>query len=548
MNISITTIQNLTVKGSKRVILYAISFGIPFLIFLGIRLVNLTEYSLWGGETFALIGAQMDWQAMLAYMVEDIVHPPFFYLLLRAWIAIGGDSLLWLKLLPLLFSIATIIPFLLLCLELNLRAGEIILAFFVLSVNGFLVHYAQELRSYIIFWFFSVCSLWLFLRFLKYNHKQDLWAFFIVNLLMVFTHYYGWLLIGTQFLTVLFIARHRLRLFLGSAAGWFALFVPWVFLLYNSILNKGGLGPNLGWIPKPGINTLLYFFSNLIGQLGTVWSIGISVSLIAILIGFWFAKAARHFSITRLLRYGGTSSDISHHEKMSLIGRSVISRYGIIIWLFALAIIPPAFIFLFSYLFPQALWVDRYFIFITVPFVLGLSLVAFRIKPDWLRNILIILFVAWSALSGIMDLVTNRVAWESPQLGSRVNWEAIAHTISQAETQTDGKVTIYTPPTVSKGLLTGDWAISTSLDYYFDKLGDTRFDFEYTRNLQSIHADSDKDYFWVAIFQLEADKKSSPKDYFIDKGYSVGDGIEFHQDQNRILLFPVSRDALLRQE
>jgi hypothetical protein len=536
MNNNILIIQNQAVKGSRTATLYVLSFGLLFLIFIGIRLVNINQFSLWGGETFALIGAQMSWPDMLAYMIEDIVHPPLLYILLRIWLVIGGDSLLWLKLLPLLFSIATVVVFLLLCHELNLHIGEISLAFVLISFNGFLAHYAQELRSYIVFWFFSVLSLWMFVRILKGSQKRDLLLFFIINLLMIYTHYYGWFLIGMQFLTVLLVKRLKFKYFIVFVAGWLVLFLPWVLLVYQSYLSKGGLESNLGWIPVPGIKQVAYFYSNLLGQFGSIWSIVVSVALIGFLIGFWVIRftfiSLKSRSVKHLFKL---IKDIKPNQRNFLQGDALI------LWFLSIAILPPLFIFGISYIYPQALWVDRYFIFTTIPFYLGLSLITFRIKPLLLRNIAILLLVTWVGLTGIQNLVTNRVAWESPQIGSRLNWEHIAQRISQEETQMEGPVTIYTVPVYSRGYFSGDWAVMTSLDYYFEKLGETRFDFQYARNLQSINASREDGRFWVAVFQLETESIYSPEDYFEDLSYSVGESIEFQHQRNRFLVIPVTR-------
>jgi uncharacterized membrane protein len=85
-------------------------------------------------------------------------------LLLKIWIAIGGESLLWLKLLPVTVAVASILPLLLLCRELNLSAIETNTALFLIAVNAYLIQNAQELRMYSLLTFFTLSSLWLFVR------------------------------------------------------------------------------------------------------------------------------------------------------------------------------------------------------------------------------------------------------------------------------------------------------------------------------------------------------------------------------------------------
>ena len=69
------------------------------------RLAELTRYSLWYDELFSLTIAQMDWGDLVSASVADRTTPPLFYALLKLWIAIGGISVAWIRLLPCLCSI-----------------------------------------------------------------------------------------------------------------------------------------------------------------------------------------------------------------------------------------------------------------------------------------------------------------------------------------------------------------------------------------------------------------------------------------------------------
>ncbi|HET6891170.1 MAG TPA: hypothetical protein VFH31_08730, partial [Pyrinomonadaceae bacterium] len=138
------------------------SFILIIALFIGARLWHLTSSCLWFDEIFSVHAARHDWNQLIRFVAADIIHPPLFYLLLKVWIGIGGESLLWLRLLPVLISIATVVPFLLLCREFELTSTEIKLALLLLAVNGYLIKYAQEVRMYSLLLFLSVCSFWLF--------------------------------------------------------------------------------------------------------------------------------------------------------------------------------------------------------------------------------------------------------------------------------------------------------------------------------------------------------------------------------------------------
>src|SRR5262245_51748042 len=117
-------------------------------VFIALRLWRLTSYGLYGDEIFSLRLASANWTESVAVVARDIVHPPLFYMLVKLWIGIGGDSVLWLKLFPALSSIAALVPLFLLCRELKLKPAAIELALGLMAVNAYLVYYSQELRMY----------------------------------------------------------------------------------------------------------------------------------------------------------------------------------------------------------------------------------------------------------------------------------------------------------------------------------------------------------------------------------------------------------------
>ncbi|MDQ3665242.1 MAG: hypothetical protein M3410_01370 [Acidobacteriota bacterium] len=94
-------------------------------VFIGIRLWGLTASCLWFDEVFSVHAARKEWTRLPGFVAADIIHPPLFYVLLKVWISIGGESLFWLRLFPVLTSIAVIIPFYMFCRELRLRSAEI---------------------------------------------------------------------------------------------------------------------------------------------------------------------------------------------------------------------------------------------------------------------------------------------------------------------------------------------------------------------------------------------------------------------------------------
>ncbi|MCZ7672626.1 MAG: glycosyltransferase family 39 protein [Chloroflexi bacterium] len=79
-----------------------------------LRLINLNGRSLWYDEAFAILYAEKSFPTMLYGTITQIegaaadVHPLFYYSLLHGWMALGGQSLLAVRLLSVFFSLLTV--------------------------------------------------------------------------------------------------------------------------------------------------------------------------------------------------------------------------------------------------------------------------------------------------------------------------------------------------------------------------------------------------------------------------------------------------------
>lgn len=510
---------------SKRIAIrtYSLSlvvFILVVILFVALRFWKITSFSLWGGEAFTMIGVKQTWMGMFSYVIADIVHPPLFYILLKLWIGLGGESLLWLKLFPVLIGIALVVPFYFLCRELNIQWPEMCLALFLAAFNGYMIHYAQELRMYSLFTFLSMCSFWLFMRYFRMPGRatRELLWLTLVNFMAIYSHYYGWVVAGMELLFLLIWQRRKLLGFGLSMAVLLLAFAPWAYLVIREAQSIGGLGQNLDWIPKPDMADVLNFYSTLNGPFGSRYIKSLGLILFGLPMVLWFWKIIRSGS-------------------KNWRGEAILFS-----WLVLLSFLPVIAIYFISQRTEQALWIDRYFIFLALPYLLLVAVAVNRLEQKWLRYLWIGLIVLWSLYAGLRDLTTNRMAWEGAQMGSRVRWDLMSQQLIEAEAENSEPVTIYTLTVISKGLRTGDWAISTSIDYFLDSYGEGGFKFVYARDIQTLLKKStQEDHFWIAFFELEAWPQISPRRKLEEGGYRVGDAIVFQQLSNSVVLLPVWR-------
>jgi len=235
---------------------HLVVFTFLLFLYLAVRLWGLNSTCLWFDEIFSVHAAEHDWPGLWHFVALDLIHPPLFYALLKVWIGIGGEGLLWLRLLPVLFSIIAIYPFLRLCSVLlrGLRIWPAIFGLYLIAINGSLIKYAQEVRMYSMLMCLSLFSMWLFARYL--NRGEGLAALTIVNVLLVWTHHFGWFVIGAEVAALLIFQRTKWRAVLLSVAVSAVSFVPWVIAVWMAAGEGSDVGQNIGWMSRPGIATI----------------------------------------------------------------------------------------------------------------------------------------------------------------------------------------------------------------------------------------------------------------------------------------------------
>ena len=375
-------------------------------LFVASRLWHLSAYGLWADEIFSLLAARHNWSGLMAYVARDMVHPPLFYLLLKLWISIGGESLLWLKLFPFLTSVATLVPFFLLSRELKLRPAEMNLALMLIAVNGYLICYAQELRMYGLLMFLTLCSLWLFVRFFNSSTdaKKRLLALFAVHLLLIYTHYYAWLVVGTEFIAVLFWRRRKLPLFAIFTAALILCFSPWAYKVAQVAVMGKGLANKIGWIEQPDLYSLLEYYALPNGEL-----------------------IFRFNTYLRFLLFG---SPILLWSLSVLSGSRAKDKSGSdTFWVLLLfSLLPIVFVFSVSQVLPQSVWHPRYFIIIAAPYMILVAAAIHRLHPNWVKTTVMLLVVGWAAVAGFKVLNDEKF---SPRLTNhKVNWDALEHQLT----------------------------------------------------------------------------------------------------------------------
>ncbi len=377
-------------------------------VYILLRLWHLTDSCLWFDEIFSVHAAEHDWQNLFGFAARDLIHPPLFYALLKLWIAAFGESLFCLRFFPVLFSALALAPFYFLCRQLKLNRSTIALALAFLAVNGALIKYAQEVRMYSVLLFFGLLSFWLFARF--FDTGKSFTALTIVNVLLIYTHYFGWLVVFSEIIAVTILKREKIkRIFLMTAVA-AASFAPWIFAVWQAKQTNAQLAQNLGWADKPDAQTVFQFALDLLEP-------------------FYFqatnvdASSVYFISAPLLLIFTAASIFYLPNRKNESAEAKRASRL-----LFIFCAAPVLIAFALSWLLPFSIWGARHLTIIFAPSVILMAYVVGEIKNIYLKaGVLILIFwlTAMAFLLQAMDENQKSIvcAWENLAADLRLETE-----------------------------------------------------------------------------------------------------------------------------
>ena len=359
--------------GLQRWVLLGLAAG-----YVAMRVYHGAAVCLDGDEIFSVGVAAGSWKDMLVAAGRDSIHPPLFYILLKIWIWLGNDSLFWVRLLPTLFSTLAIVPVVLLGREFHLRPVEIGLTLGLAAIHPFLVYHSQHVRMYTLLMLCALSSLWAFhsaMRTGRRGFTGKYVALTLVNIVSVYAHYYGWLIIGLECWYLIFWKRGHLKRFLISAGIVFIAFTPWIYWAGKYIYAKGGLGANLEWIPKPDAGALAWFFVDLSGfgdfpSIGRQAVTGLALLILAAAWAAWIQRGRLHT---------GHFVYIARFLMFFLLGSVAVA-------------------FLASRLLPHSVWGHRHMVYLVFPILMLVATAYCRLNSRAVRLTGGLLCAAWACM------------------------------------------------------------------------------------------------------------------------------------------------------
>jgi hypothetical protein len=415
---------------------------------LGVRVWRLDASCLWFDEVFGVHAARHGWRALTNFVALDLIHPPLFYLLLKSWIAlVGSESVWWLRLFTVLTATAAVVPFVLLCRELRLRPFVGQLALGLMATSGFLIQHARHVRMYSLLLLLAACSLWLFARYAQSARRKryELVALFAVNLLLVYTHYYGWLLVGHELIFVSVWRRRKAKEFALMLAALLVCYSPWLWLLWQAAGAGKGLAQNIGWAVPPRVPDILQPFLLLHEPFrfrrNTHEPAVLRINVWLAFVVFVPAFVAAGWRMAGWLR-GAAARKLETEPAMARDeGQGAGERFALKFLIF-FSTAPVAVAFLLARLLPHSVWGTRHLIIIAPVYLLLAAYALCALRPLWLATTLKLLLACWLALALMLWL--TRTGDAQPVWCA---WETLAHQVVEREApgknEVKGEVKVY---------------------------------------------------------------------------------------------------------
>lgn len=340
----------------------------PFiLIFINLilKLIYISTNSIGGDEPFSIYHAQMDVGSIINQLTQGN-NPPFYEILLHFWIKVFGISELSVRLPSVLFSSLAVYYVFKVGKEFfNFQVG--LAAGLVFTFSNFNLQLSHEARVYALFSLLTVASMYYFMNFLRDPKQVKFFCLVLfLNLVLIYSHYFGFFVIAIQTLSVLFFKNNRAIILKRYGFYLLLLVVLYIPNLAVIIRRVTDFTVNGTWLSPPNGIGHAYYMLKVFSNQPLTAVVCISILLLALV----------KYLVSQEWRQNNPYSKV------------------LVIWF----VFPFVFMFAVSFWFPM--FFDRYLIFVSSGYYLTIALLSIYISD------LLILRYVLSGIVVIMFVIT----------------------------------------------------------------------------------------------------------------------------------------------
>jgi|GEM_PF-5302736 len=235
-----------------------------FLVYLALLLFRLDLYCFHQDEARYWLEIQNKLSGLIKWSIKDI-HPPLYFILLKFWASVFGDSVVSLRVPSVLYALLSFIVFAALVRRfLDSRTAAVSLVFYSLLPYG--IFCFRLAKYYSLVNLLSLVSVYFFLVYL-YDEKPRLWVglgYAFASALLLYTQYVGFIVLVSQAIIFIFVkglkpyfkALFKYQLVTGL------LFLPWALVFLTQLGSLVGVHEvtESGFSLKAPVVRLFYTF------------------------------------------------------------------------------------------------------------------------------------------------------------------------------------------------------------------------------------------------------------------------------------------------
>lgn len=293
-------------------------------------------------------------------------NPPLHFVLLHVWVKFFGISSFSVRFISVCFAALTAsLIFLTGNRYFNRTTGLTAGLFYTFSTMH--MFFSHEARVYSIFVCLTILSLYFFLGFINNpNQKKNIISLSVANILLIYSHYFGFFIIVCQVISLFFISQYKIGLkkYLWIILILIFFYLPNILIFYQRLSVSVSQGT---WVKPPDITEL---YGNINRFLNDKY---VSIILIIVLI-------ISNIIAFKHKRWVNTLTDLLNHREFRIV----------LIWF----IFPYLVMFLVSFKVPM--FIDRYILFTSISLYLCLAFIIDKITFH--KSIKALAFIAIFAL------------------------------------------------------------------------------------------------------------------------------------------------------